>query len=483
MNRWPRSLRRRLLGSVVLLLIGGVLIAEVVTYTQLRTFLYRRIDQQLAPIAALVDTALRDNGEHIAALGTPAQLHEMLPEGTYVQLRDTDNAVRGSAVSAAPGEPPPTVLLPATVAAPPGPAAAGDTGRVGSAFTVAGSPPYRAVVTILPSRDLLLVGLPLGDLDDTLAQLRDIELAVAAAVVAFGGGLAWWLVRLGLRPLTEITRTAGVITEGELSLRVAQARPDSEVGQLGIALNAMLDRIEREMGERRAGEDRMRRFVADASHELRTPLSAIRACAELFRRGAADHPHDVAKVVRGIEDQAARMGVLVDDLLLLASFDAGQPQAVRPVDLADLARGAVDDARLVDPNRPLTLSAPRSVFVEGDERGLRRVVDNLLANVRAHTPSGAAARISVGTQGEQAFLAVADTGPGIPAEVADRVFDRFYRADPGRSREGGTGLGLSIVATVVKAHGGSVRLAASPEHGATFTLFFRAHSLLPANPP
>jgi two-component system OmpR family sensor kinase len=444
-------MRRRLLGIVVLLLIGGVLIAEVVTYAQLSTFLYRRIDEQLAPIASIVDTALQDNGEQVAALGSPQQLHEMLPDGTYVQLRGVGNAVRGSAVSAAPGERPPTVTLPATVTAPPAPTRAGDAGHFGSAFTVAGSPPYRIVVTTLPSHDLLLVGLPLGDVDDTLAQLRDIELAVAAAVVLLGGGLAWWLVRLGLRPLTEITRTAGAITEGELSLRVAQAGPGSEVGQLGLALNAMLDRIETEVGERRAGENRMRRFVADASHELRTPLSAIRACAELFRRGAADHPDDVAEVVRRIEDQAARMGVLVNDLLLLARLDAGQSLTARPVDLAGIARSAVDDARLVDPDRPLSLTAPQSVVVRGDEHGLRRVLDNLLANVRAHTPAQAAATVSVGTQGDQALLTVADTGPGIPAEIAEQVFDRFYRADPGRSRDGGSGLGLSIVATIVKA--------------------------------
>lgn len=471
MNRWPRSLRRRLLGIVVLLLVGGVLIAEVVTYSQLRTFLYRRIDEQLAPIAALVDTALQDNGEHVTALGTPAQLHQMLPDGTYVQLRDANNAVSGSAVSVAPGQQPPTVTLPATIA-PAGPLVSGDTSSSGSAFTVAGTPPYRVVVTRLPSRDLLLVGLPLADVDDTLDQLRDTELAVAVVVVLLGGGLAWWLVRLGLRPLTEITHTAGAITEGNLSLRVARAGPDSEVGQLGLALNAMLDRIEREVSERRAGEDRMRRFVADASHELRTPLSAIRACAELFRRGAADHPDDLAQVVRRIEDQAARMGVLVNDLLLLARLDAGRSLIARPVDLAELTRRAVDDARLVDPDRPLTLSAPRSVFVAGDEDSLRRVVDNLLANVRAHTPAAAAADISVGTQGDRVVLTIADTGPGIPADQAEHVFDRFYRADPGRSRSGGTGLGLSVVATIVKAHGGDVRLTASPEHGATFTLCF-----------
>jgi two-component system OmpR family sensor kinase len=473
MHGRPRSLRRRLLGIVVLLLIGGLLVTEVVTYTQLRTFLYRRIDEQLAPIATVVVNALRDNGAQMSALGTPTQLHEMLPDGTYLQLRDNRNAVLGSAVAVAPDERPPVVTLPADLPIPTRPAPT--TGHFGPAFTVGGTPSYRVVAAVLPgAQDVVLVGLPLNDVNDTLNRLAEIELAVAATVVLLGGGLAWWLVRLGLRPLTEITRTAGAISDGDLSLRVDRARPDSEVGRLGRTLNAMLDRIEAEIGERRAAEDRMRRFVADASHELRTPLSAIRACAELFRRGAAAHPDDLGQVVRRIEDEAARMGVLVADLLLLARLDAGQPLAAQPVDLTELARRAVDDARLLDPSRPLDIVGTAPALVHGDPHGLRRAVDNLLSNVRAHTPAGVRADIRVGRIGDQVCLAVADTGPGIPAEQASRVFDRFYRGDPGRSWDGGTGLGLSVVATIAKAHGGTVALSATPGRGATFTLRFPA---------
>jgi two-component system OmpR family sensor kinase len=448
-----------------------------VTYSSLRTFLYRRIDEQLASTAALVVRALAENGERVAALGTPAQLHEMLPNRTYVEVRDTDGTVRASATAAAPGEPAPAVRLPVNLPGPAPPSVAGDPKHFGPGFSVAsGDGPYRALTAVLPgSGRVLVVGLPLEDVEATLSRLATVEITVAGAVVLLGGGLALWLVRLGLRPLTAITHTAVAITAGDLSRRVERERPDSEVGQLGLAVNTMLDQIEVEITERRASEDRMRRFVADASHELRTPLSAIRACAELFRRGAADRRADLAQVVRRIEDGAARMGILVDDLLLLARLDTGQPPAEQTVDLAEIARLCVDDARLVDPDRPLVLDAAEPAPVTGDPHALRRAVDNLLANVRAHTPSQALAHIRVGSADDRVFLEVVDTGPGVPPEQASRVFDRFYRADPARSSDrGGTGLGLSVVATIAEAHGGSVELVSTVGHGATFRMRFPA---------
>src|SRR5581483_1809944 len=245
----------------------------------------------------------------------------------------------------------------------------------------------------------------------------------------------------------------------------------TEVGRLGLALNAMLGRIEEAFAARQASEERLRRFVADASHELRTPVASIRGYAELFRRGASGNAQDLAMSMRRIEDEAARMGHLVDDLLLLARLDEGRPLERRPVDLSQLAADAAADARALDPDRPITLEAAGPLEVAGDEQRLRQVLANLVRNALVHTPGGTPVAISTARQGESATLAIVDHGPGIPREVGDRIFERFYRADPARGRDGGSsGLGLSIVAAIVAAHGGSVDVTDTPGGGATFTL-------------
>jgi two-component system OmpR family sensor kinase len=320
-------------------------------------------------------------------------------------------------------------------------------------------------VTTLPGVSATtVVALPLGDVNSTLSHLRWIELAVTGAVVALAVLVGLWLVRISFRPLDDIAETAGAIAKGELDRRIPGTEPRTEIGRLGIALNAMLARIEAAFAERKASEERLRRFVADASHELRTPLTSIRGYAELFRRGADRRPEDLAKVMHRIEDEATRMGVLVDDLLLLARLDQGRPLDREPVDLAALVGQAVDAAHAVEPDRPLSLAVDSPVTVVGDPRRLRQVVDNLLANVRTHTPPGCPASVTVGSENGNAVLEVADEGPGIDPVAAERVFERFYRADTSRSRDnGGVGLGLSIVAAITDAHGGRVR--AGPRHG------------------
>jgi two-component system OmpR family sensor kinase len=275
-------------------------------------------------------------------------------------------------------------------------------------------------------------------------------------------------VRVGLRPLDGIAATAGAIAAGDLTRRVRPAEPGTEVGRLGLALNAMLGQIEAAFAERRASEARLRRFVADASHELRTPLTSIRGYAELFRRGAAARPEDLATTMRRIEEEAERMGVLVDELLLLARLDQGRPLDRRPVDLAEVAAEAVEQARVIDPGRPLELAASGPVVVLGDRERLHQVAANLLANVRAHTAPGTAARVEVAAADGRAVLQVADQGPGMHPEQAARAFERFYRADPARSRgAGGAGLGLSIVAAIAQAHGGRATVASAPGRGTT----------------
>jgi two-component system OmpR family sensor kinase len=292
---------------------------------------------------------------------------------------------------------------------------------------------------------------------------------VTLLVIGSVGALAWWVVRLGLRPLEEIGETASHIAAGDLTRRVERAEPRTEVGRLGLALNAMLSRIEEAFAERKASEERLRRFLADASHELRTPLTSIRGYAELFRRGADSRPEDLAKSMDRIEQESARMGLLVDDLLLLARLDQGRPIERDHVDLAALAADAVTDARAIDPNRDITLEAPPSAALEGDEVRLRQVTANLLSNALMHTPPGTPIEVRVAVDGTHATLEVADHGPGLHPDDVARVFERFYRSDPSRTREsGGAGLGLSIVKAIAEAHGGSVEVVTAPGQGATF---------------
>jgi two-component system OmpR family sensor kinase len=282
------------------------------------------------------------------------------------------------------------------------------------------------------------------------------------------GGIGLYVVRLGLRPLDEIEETAAAIGAGDLSRRVERADPGTEVGRLGLALNAMLGQIEKAFHAREASETRLRRFVADASHELRTPLSAVRAYAELFARGAASRPDDLERSMDGISRESERMSVLVEDLLLLARLDEGRPLEHEQVELDEVVREAVETARAVDPERQLDVEL-EPIRVIGDRDRLRQVIDNLLANVRAHTPPGAPARVTLLRVAEMAELEVADTGPGMDEDALARVFERFFRADPSRARaSGGAGLGLSIVSAVAEAHGGTVTATAAVGEGATF---------------
>jgi two-component system OmpR family sensor kinase len=279
--------------------------------------------------------------------------------------------------------------------------------------------------------------------------------------------------------------TAEAIAEGQLDRRVPDDGKRTEVGRLARALNVMLGRIQGAFAERdateaelRASEDRLRRFVADASHELRTPLAAVSAYAELFGRGAGAHPDDLERVMVGIQGESARMGRLVEDLLLLARLDEGRPFEPVPVELVGLVGEARQAAMVVGPGWPVTLVASQPVEVMGDRERLRQVLDNLLANVRAHTPEGTAVTVSVHRDGDRALVEVADQGSGISDEEAAHVFDRFYRADTSRSRgTGGTGLGLSIVAAIVDSHGGEVQATHRPGGGAVFSVW------LPLSPP
>jgi two-component system OmpR family sensor kinase len=318
---------------------------------------------------------------------------------------------------------------------------------------------------------ITIAAIPLNATDDTLQRLLVVEALVIAAVLIVLGLVSWVVVRVGLLPLDRMGHTAGAIAGGDLSHRVESTDPRTEVGRLGISLNAMLDRLERAFGEREASEDRLRRFIADASHELRTPLASIRGYAELFRMGAARSPDDVERAMRRIEDEAARMGVLVEDLLTLARLDEVPDVPHVELDLAAIVRDAVDDGRAVAPDRRIDLAVDEPAIVVGDRDQLRQVLGNLLRNAFVHTPEGTPIEVSLRNGDGEVRLEVRDHGPGLPTSDADALFERFWRSEGGRKQgRAGAGLGLAIVAGIVDAHDGTVTAANAPDGGASFVV-------------
>jgi two-component system OmpR family sensor kinase len=337
----------------------------------------------------------------------------------------------------------------------------------------------------MPNGYTLVVGNDVGRDDQVIGRLVAIEVFVGLIVLTLLGAAGHLVVRTSLRPLGEVERTAKAIAAGDLSQRVPEGDERTEVGRLATALNGMLARIEsafraQQQSEERArgSAERMRRFVADAGHELRTPLTSIRGFAELYRQGAVREPAEVGRLMQRIEAEGARMGLLVEDLLLLARLDEQRPLSIAPVDLAEVAGDAVHDAAAVQPERPIRLRLDDSLteipVVLGDEARLRQVVGNLVTNALTHTPPTARVTVTLAEDPgspDVVVLQVADEGPGMAPEHAEHVFERFYRADTARSRAaGGTGLGLSIVASLVAAHGGTVDLVTAEGQGAVFTV-------------
>jgi two-component system OmpR family sensor kinase len=472
----PRfSLRARLLAAVAVVALIALLVASFATYAALKSFLIDRIDTSLDAANRPLTNLLIQRTDNPRQFGSDAADQAALAAaapGAFVEWRDVNDrailsgSTRGEYATAVP-------RLPENVSGLDRP----NEVRYITVEAKGSGPDFRVRVEELRDGGKLLVALPLDEAERTLHRLFLIEIVVTGAALLAAVGVGLWLVRLGLRPLRDIETTASSIAGGDLSLRVPED-DRTEVGRLGASLNTMLGHIEDAFARRAESEEQLRRFVADASHELRTPLSAVSAYAELFERGAQERPADLARVMRGIRVETARMQMLIDDLLLLARLDEGRPLATEPVDLVAVLEDAVDAARAVGPGWPLTVDAAPTAVVVGDPMALRQVIDNLLANIRTHTPSGTPAvvrlQVDEGDHPGDVVLEVADRGPGLDAADVERVFERFYRVDSSRSRDrGGSGLGLAVVAALVAAHEGSVEVESTLGDGATFRVRLR----------
>jgi two-component system OmpR family sensor kinase len=477
------SLTSRLVLATVVVALVALGVAGVITYSSLSSYLYQQVDRTLQQDHPTLERAL-DSGQVL----TFQEVGRLAP-GAFVEVRAADGTVDGEVSGFQPGWNGPLYpVLPAhfslpangyDAAAPAGPPGSRPSSEPAIYFTTSsvqpGGPAFRVRVSELVGGSYLIIGLPLTATHAILSRLVLLEVMVALAALAGAAGLGFYLVRVGLRPLREMEDTAQTIADGGMDQRVrlTDGAEGTEVGRLASAFNTMLDRIEDAFARRdatevqlRASEDRLRRFVADASHELRTPLAAVSAYAQLLERGDGIAPSDRERATRGIYRETGRMRALIEDLLLLARLDEGRPLESQPVELVGLAAESVQAARAVDASRTVIIEAGEPVEVLGDRLRLRQVVDNLLANVRAHTPPATTAKVTVRPEGADAVIEVADDGPGLEPSQLNRIFERFYRSDQSRSREsGGSGLGLSIVYSIVESHGGRVNASSKLGQG------------------
>jgi two-component system OmpR family sensor kinase len=463
------KLRVRLVLALTVLALAVLPLFGAITYTLYARSEYARLDDRIRSSVPFVGRELRPTGDDAststdgsgdrAAVGQqgPGGPPPEVPVSTYAELRGPDGKVIAKAQLAEGGQPDlPDTILPPT-----------EHEHFFTTGSASGSGEWR-VLTTAGQNGTVVIAVPMGDVTNALHRLLLIQFVGGAVLLAVLCGGAWVVVRRGLRPLEQMAHTAASIAGGDLTSRVEVTEGASEVGELGLALNVMLDDIEDAFAERDATEQRLRQFLADASHELRTPLTSIQGFAELFRIGDQDQV-DLPTVLRRIEEESARMKVLVEDLLLLARLDQTRPVELAPVDLAVLAADACTDAVAVAPDRRVTLHAPEPVVVQGDEALLRQALANLVSNVVRHTPAGSPIEVDTHREAGTALVSVRDHGDGLRPEARAKVFDRFWQADPARVGAG-SGLGLSIVAGVAAEHGGSVEVADAAGGGAVFTM-------------
>ena len=469
------SLRNRLILASVVLASFAIIASDFAANAALRTYLISQVDDQLINIS---NTSLnRLDRAGIAPLeaddkNSPFKILEPLrgvPTATSITLLDVD----GNLIGQVGGE------LGGKNFAVTGLKIVEVSQYKSRPFTIEGKdgePDIRALAQMLPTgMGSVIVADSLEKVDKTLSQLRFLFLILGLIALIAIAMAARWIIALGLKPLEAVEDTAEAIAAGDLSARLPAAKPDTEVGRLTTSLNTMLARIEESFTARVESENKLRRFVADASHELRTPLTAIRGFAELHRQGAVVGEEKTKELINRIEKESVRMSSLVEDLLLLARLDQSRELAKEPVDLNTLITEAVASARAAGPNHPIEINLEASeIFVLGDSQRIHQVIANLLANARAHTPNGTEISITAMQGVSETTIAVSDKGPGLSKADQNRIFERFYRADPSRVRNSGegSGLGLSIVDAVMKAHGGYVSVKSNLGEGATFTLHF-----------
>jgi len=460
----PATLRGRLISVLLVCLLVSCAAVAVATTLALRGFLFDRLDQQLTAAGNRYAVSL----EHAGDSDTDDRAFQSVvgqPTGTL------GARIFGGAVTAF-----------GVVGAPSGQADFTETRTALGRLTAAHKPrtvhlpglgDYRILVSAGSDNDLLVTGLPVHGVDETIRHLLEIEAVVFAGALLVSGFVAAICVRLSLRPLTRVASTALQVSElplasGEVSIpdRVANPAPGTEVGQVAEAFNHMLEHVESALSVRQASTDQLRRFIADASHELRTPVAVIRSHAEYAQRVGTGLQDAVGHSLERITAASDRMSMLVDDLLLLARLDAGRSLARDPVDLTRVALDAVRDAQVAGPDLRWRLELPdEPVIVDGDEHALHQALANLLANARAHTPAGTTVSVELEHPAGSAMtvLSVTDDGPGVPARIQSQIFERFvHGGDAARDSSGGTGLGLSIVAAIVHAHGGQIALTNPP---------------------
>jgi two-component system OmpR family sensor kinase len=460
-----RPLRAKLTILMVLLLSIGLFVSSLLATTALRGYLLDRIDEVLVSDSArFAGMGALPPPIDMTVAGRPARP----PSRFYLQIVSSDGSA-GVVLSTPDSS---TGVTPAIPTVGELPLLVGEPFTVGS---TEGNEQWRMKVTALASgAGWAVTAFPMADVQATVTRLVLLQFLVGLAVVGVAGAIGYVLVRRSLQPLDHMADTAQEIAAGDLTLRVVDDASSTEVHELATSFNAMVTRIEESFvaqqvseTQARASEERMRRFVADAGHELRTPLTSIRGYAELIEQGGADDPH--AALVR-IQDEAARMGSLVDDLQLLARLDQRRPLERQELDLRDVVAGAVAGANATQPGRVIRVAFDgRQPVVLGDERRLRQVLDNLLSNALRYSPEDSDLDVRVIAGADDVRVEVADRGPGLTAADAERVFERLFRADEARSRvHGGSGLGLAIVKSIVEAHDGVVFVHSEPGSGATF---------------
>lgn len=472
-NRW--SLRSRLtIGIILLSALGFISIFAAASQT-LRSYLVSQVDDQLSSVAGGTSQRINRGAAILDSENTLGSHHEMheaplqrVPSTLSVTLLDKDGNVKGAL-----GGDLTTFTVTDYLQ---GFTNAKARATNGQPFYLAGSDhSIRALATVIPSTgDTLVIAQSLDDVEHTIDKLKQFFFFLGLLVLFLMAIASRWVIRTALRPLEAVDQTAEKIAAGDLSARMPDAKPNTEVGRLVTSLNTMLGRIEESFASKIESESRLRRFVADASHELRTPLTAIRGFAELHRQGAVSGEQETKELVARIEGESKRMSALVEDLLMLARMDQSPQMEILPVNISEVVEDVVTSARAASPDHVINLDSGNEIYALGDKNRIHQVVANLLANARIHTPAGTTVNVSVKQLESEVQVIVADNGPGLNDADRARIFERFYRVDPARARSGaeGTGLGLSIVDAVMRAHAGHVSVDSELGVGTTFTLHF-----------